>query len=125
MRRCQRFVLDSGKYLCTVFLSKTYLKRAKNIKNKPKVNRELSAKELQKLLDKAKEEIKDLKNYITGLEEELKIYKKGGIKSTTPIPMVDTESNSSTTSDSEMKRQELEAKLNEILPTISRYRGKS
>nr|CAG4715044.1 unnamed protein product [Naegleria fowleri] len=98
--------------------------RAKNIKNKPKVNRELSAKELQKLLDKAKEEIKDLKNYITGLEEELKIYKKGGIKSTTPIPMVDTESNSSTTSDSEMKRQELEAKLNEILPTISRYREK-
>lgn len=101
--------------------------RAKNIKNKPKVNRELSAKELQKMLDSAKEEIRELKNYITGMEEELKIYRKDGIKSKTSSIEPST-SNSDVSStvfkESETKRQELEEKLNEILPTLSKYRGK-
>ena len=99
--------------------------RAKNIKNKPKVNRELSAKELQKLLDKAKEEIRELKEYANGIEEELKIYKKGGIK--TEIKIQDPTESTSKESDAkeaDLKRQELEEKLNELLPTLSKYREK-
>ena len=79
------------------------------------------------MLDSAKEEIRELKNYITGMEEELKIYRKDGIKSKTSSIEPST-SNSDVSStvfkESETKRQELEEKLNEILPTLSKYRGK-
>jgi kinesin family protein 5 len=46
--------------------------RAKSIKNKPKVNRELSVKELTMLLEKAKSEINSQKKYIQDLEIEIK-----------------------------------------------------
>lgn len=45
--------------------------RAKSIKNRAKVNQERSAAELQAALDRSNEEIRQLKIYIAGLEEEL------------------------------------------------------
>lgn len=49
--------------------------RAKNIKNKPIVNKELSVKQLTTLLNKAKADISDYKAYISVLEVELKKFK--------------------------------------------------
>ena len=44
--------------------------RAKKIKNKAKVNRELTAKELKQMLEKAKEEVNELRDIITGLRNK-------------------------------------------------------
>ncbi|KAF8985706.1 hypothetical protein BGZ46_002451 [Entomortierella lignicola] len=52
--------------------------RAKSIKNKAKVNQELSAAELKLLLKKAKTEAITFTQYITALEGEVTIWRQGG-----------------------------------------------
>lgn len=49
--------------------------RAKNIKNKPIVNKELSVKQLTTLLNKAKTDISSYRTYISVLEVELKKFR--------------------------------------------------
>lgn len=56
--------------------------RAKSIKNNAKVNKEYTAKELKKMLDKTKKELKSMKSYAEGLEEELKLIKINGTSET-------------------------------------------
>lgn len=51
--------------------------RAKAIKNKAKVNAELSPGELKSLLSKAKGQITNFENYISGLEEEIQMWRAG------------------------------------------------
>ncbi|KAF9357105.1 hypothetical protein BGX34_009598 [Mortierella sp. NVP85] len=52
--------------------------RAKSIKNKAKINQELSAAELKLLLKKAKTEALTFTQYIAGLENEITIWRQGG-----------------------------------------------
>ncbi|KAF9112249.1 hypothetical protein BGX27_003722 [Mortierella sp. AM989] len=52
--------------------------RAKSIKNKAKVNQELSAAELKQLLKKAKTEAMTFSQYIAALEGEVTIWRQGG-----------------------------------------------
>jgi len=52
--------------------------RAKSIKNKAKINQELSAAELKLLLKKAKTEAITFTQYIAGLENEITIWRQGG-----------------------------------------------
>ncbi|KAF9918717.1 hypothetical protein BX616_006423 [Lobosporangium transversale] len=52
--------------------------RAKSIKNKAKVNQELSAAELKLLLKKAKTEAMTFTQYIAALEGEVTIWRQGG-----------------------------------------------
>ncbi|KAJ3330044.1 hypothetical protein HDU76_006540 [Blyttiomyces sp. JEL0837] len=52
--------------------------RAKTIKNKAKVNAELSSAELKNLLKKAKQDIGTLQTYVSSLEGEVKIWRSGG-----------------------------------------------
>lgn len=59
--------------------------RAKNIKNKAQVNRQLSVRELQILLDKSNKEITTLKQIIAGLEDEIRVL--GGTPSTPRTPL--------------------------------------
>jgi len=49
--------------------------RAKTIKNKAKVNKEMSVGELKMLLEQANKQISKLKRYISGMEDELKLYR--------------------------------------------------
>ncbi|TPX67783.1 hypothetical protein CcCBS67573_g07417 [Chytriomyces confervae] len=51
--------------------------RAKTIKNKAKINAELSPAELKNLLKKAKHDISQLQVYISSLENEAKIWRAG------------------------------------------------
>jgi len=52
--------------------------RAKTIKNKARVNAELSPAELKALLKKAKSEAVTFQQYITALEDEIGVWRKGG-----------------------------------------------
>lgn len=52
--------------------------RAKSIKNKARINAELSPAELKALLKRAQSDIGKYQNYITALEAELKIWRAGG-----------------------------------------------
>ncbi|KAL9648157.1 hypothetical protein ABK040_007521 [Willaertia magna] len=117
--------------------------RAKSIKNKPKVNIELSAQELQRLLDKAKEEIKELKNYVAALEEELKVFKQEGLpqrnrRSSTSskegaffeekdeqqeaTASQEPENKETDSQETQPSKGNLENQLNELLPTVAKYR---
>ncbi|KAI9334261.1 P-loop containing nucleoside triphosphate hydrolase protein [Obelidium mucronatum] len=58
--------------------------RAKSIKNKAKINAELSPAELKNLLKKAKHDMSQLQIYITSLENEVKIWRSGS-----SVPRVD------------------------------------
>ncbi|CAO1616153.1 unnamed protein product [Sympodiomycopsis kandeliae] len=58
--------------------------RAKSIKNKARVNAELSPAELKTLLKKAQSEAARYQQYIAALESELKIWRSG-----TPVPEAD------------------------------------
>lgn len=51
--------------------------RAKNIKNKAKINQERSVTELKNLLAKAEKEIARLQNHINALEDEVAVLKGG------------------------------------------------
>ncbi|KAI8621098.1 P-loop containing nucleoside triphosphate hydrolase protein [Chytriomyces sp. MP71] len=51
--------------------------RAKTIKNKAKINAELSPNELKNLLKKAKHDISQLQTYISSVENEIKIWRSG------------------------------------------------
>lgn len=51
--------------------------RAKSIKNKAKINQELSPAELKALLKKAQAEATTFQNYISGLESEVGMWRKG------------------------------------------------
>ncbi len=51
--------------------------RAKSIKNKAKVNAELSPAELKMLLGKAKTQVTSFENYIVGLEGEVQLWRAG------------------------------------------------
>ena len=62
--------------------------RAKSIKNKPKVNRELSVRELTMLLAKAEKDMESLKEYTSSLEEELKLYRASGARPAEAISSV-------------------------------------
>ena len=76
--------------------------RAKKIKNKPKINKELSAAELQKLVDKLKEDIKKANARITQLEN---FIRQNGLR----VP----ESDYKKEEDDEEKRKEKEEKEKE------------
>ena len=76
--------------------------RAKKIKNKPKINKELSAAELQKLVDKLKEDIKKANARITQLEN---FIRQNGLR----VP----ESDYKKEEDEEEKRKEKEEKEKE------------
>ncbi|KAI9324638.1 P-loop containing nucleoside triphosphate hydrolase protein [Zopfochytrium polystomum] len=52
--------------------------RAKTIKNKAKVNAELSPAELKNLLKKVKQDVSTLQTYVTALETEVKTWRSGG-----------------------------------------------
>ncbi|CAG8457193.1 6083_t:CDS:10 [Paraglomus brasilianum] len=54
------------------------LRFAKTIKNKARVNAELSPAELKALLKKAKSEAVTFQQYITALEDEIGVWRKGG-----------------------------------------------
>ncbi|KAJ3132845.1 hypothetical protein HK100_004901 [Physocladia obscura] len=58
--------------------------RAKSIKNKAKINAELSPTELKNLLKKAKHDMQQLQIYINSLENEVKIWRSG-----TSVPKAD------------------------------------
>ncbi|KAJ3069596.1 hypothetical protein HDU98_007346 [Podochytrium sp. JEL0797] len=58
--------------------------RAKSIKNKAKINTELSPAELKNLIKKAKHDMQQLHIYITSLENEVKIWRSGS-----SVPKVD------------------------------------
>eukprot|EP00164_Ancoracysta_twista_P003032 GFYU01004047.1.p1 GENE.GFYU01004047.1~~GFYU01004047.1.p1 ORF type:complete len:1795 (-),score=695.27 GFYU01004047.1:133-5517(-) len=58
--------------------------RAKRIKNKPKINEQKSAKELERALNAANEEIERLKQYITVLEEQVGAVKSGAVTDIEP-----------------------------------------
>ncbi|KAJ3066067.1 hypothetical protein HDU99_003968, partial [Rhizoclosmatium hyalinum] len=58
--------------------------RAKSIKNKAKINAELSPTELKNLLKKAKLDMQQLQIYINSLENEVKIWRSGS-----SVPKVD------------------------------------
>ena len=51
--------------------------RAKAIKNKAKINAELSPLELKQLLKKAQSQVTSYENYITGLEGEVQLWRSG------------------------------------------------
>jgi len=51
--------------------------RAKKIENKAKVNQELSAGELRKLLDIARRQINSFQKLVTAMENELLIWRSG------------------------------------------------
>jgi kinesin family protein 5 len=53
--------------------------RAKNIKNKPRINSELSANELKELLKKAKDKINLLESDLTNLGKELVVWRSGTV----------------------------------------------
>jgi kinesin family member 5 len=55
-----------------------FLCRAKTIKNKARVNAELSPAELKALLKKAKSEAVTFQQYIAALEDEIGVWRKGG-----------------------------------------------
>ncbi|KAI9316138.1 P-loop containing nucleoside triphosphate hydrolase protein [Zopfochytrium polystomum] len=52
--------------------------RAKTIKNKAKVNAELSPAELKNLLKKVKQDVSTLQTYVSALETEVKTWRSGG-----------------------------------------------
>ncbi|KAI8846602.1 P-loop containing nucleoside triphosphate hydrolase protein [Chytridium lagenaria] len=52
--------------------------RAKTIKNKAKINAELSPSELKNLLKKAKSDLVTLQTYVVSLEGEINIWRSGG-----------------------------------------------
>src|SRR6266498_2750537 len=54
------------------------LYRAKSIKNKARVNAELSPAELKALLKKAKNEAVSFQQYISALEGEVGVWRSGG-----------------------------------------------
>lgn len=54
------------------------MNRAKKIENKAKINQELSAGELRKLLDVARKQIQNFQRLVTAMEEELSIWRSGG-----------------------------------------------
>ncbi|KAJ1894922.1 hypothetical protein LPJ66_004899 [Kickxella alabastrina] len=53
--------------------------RAKSIKNKAKVNQEVSATELKIMLKKTQTQVISFKSYYTALEGEVSIWRKGGV----------------------------------------------
>lgn len=59
-------------------LNPFYLCRAKSIKNKARVNAELSPAELKALLKKAKNEAVSFQQYISALEGEVGVWRSGG-----------------------------------------------
>lgn len=59
-------------------LNPFYLYRAKSIKNKARVNAELSPAELKALLKKAKNEAVSFQQYISALEGEVGVWRSGG-----------------------------------------------
>ena len=76
--------------------------RAKKIKNKPKINKEVTVAELQKLVDKLKENLKKANNRITQLEN---FIRQNGLR----VP----ESSYKIEEDEEEKRKEIEEKAKE------------
>ena len=76
--------------------------RAKEIKNKPKINKEVTVAELQKLVDKLKENLKKANNRITQLEN---FIRQNGLR----VP----ESSYKIEEDEEEKRKEIEEKAKE------------
>uniref|UniRef100_A0A7S1KUL6 Kinesin-like protein n=1 Tax=Percolomonas cosmopolitus TaxID=63605 RepID=A0A7S1KUL6_9EUKA len=88
--------------------------RAKSIKNKAKVNKEYTAKELKKLLDRTKKELKSIKSYAAGLEEELKLFKTDGT-----LPSSDGASNE-VGEDEEGRKMSLDA-----LPHVAELRDRN
>jgi len=70
--------------------------RAKNIQNKAKVNQERSMEEMKALLQAATKEVAHLKNYVKGLEEELR-YLRGDTPTVVPksaAPVADSDTSS-------------------------------
>ena len=76
--------------------------RAKKIKNKPKINKEVTVAELQKLVDKLKENLKKANNRITQLEN---FIRQNGLR----VP----ESSYKIEEDEEEKKKEIEEKAKE------------
>jgi len=68
--------------------------RAKNIKNKPIVNTERSAKELTSKLNSAEEKIKNFENVIQELQNQIENINRGSIKFSTSSSIVNTTNSS-------------------------------
>lgn len=93
--------------------------RAKNIKNNAKVNKELSVRELQALLDIAEKEIAKQRQYIAGLEDELKLIKNGGV---IPVSSSASSSASSTSNSSASSTVNFEGVDIDSLPNVAKLR---
>ena len=95
---CSPSVYNESETLSTL----RFGERAKKIKNKPKINKEVTVAELQKLVDKLKENLKKANNRITQLEN---FIRQNGLR----VP----ESSYKIEEDEEEKRKEIEEKAKE------------
>ena len=86
--------------------------RAKSIKNKAKVNAELSPAELKSMLAKAKTQITSFENYIVNLESEVQLWRSGdSVPKEKWVPPLGTEGSTSTRPESRTARPSTPSRL--------------
>ena len=92
--------------------------RAKKIKNKPKINKEVTVAELQKLVEQLKENLKKANQRISQLENFIR--EKGLIVPMSDFKKVEDEEEKKKREEEEAKRNDKENKINELLATMNK-----